>query len=489
MALTSPGFPLFLAAVFFLYYFPLREKTGAQNILLLLASYVFYGMADWKMLPLLAGATAAFWGLGFAVGKTTAEKPRAASVLCVLGVCLGVGILLYFKYLNFFIGSFAALFRSFGFRVDGKVLGIAVPAGVSFFTFRLISYIIEIYRQKTEPERNAAVFAVYVAFFPAMMAGPIDRPGAFIPQIKTARPFREELAVDGCRQILWGAFKKIVIADSLARAVDQAWDAFPPLSGIYIFITVLIYAMQIYTDFSGYSDMAIGAGKLLGFRITANFKYPFYSRNIAEFWRGWHISLTSWLTDYVFMPLSVAFRNLGKAGLILAIMINMLLVGMWHEAKLTWVVFGLYNGILFIPLILSGTFVLKGKIKTNKYGLPPLKDLAGMILTYVLFALGAGLTRAESIGQAAEYYGRIWTDFLPHPFAFSEIPGKKAMLLVMAVLVFEWYGYRRNWEYAIAEAGAAFPRAVRWTAYLLLAFMTVLFFTATVPRQFIYFQF
>ncbi|MDR1288735.1 MAG: hypothetical protein LBK08_14115 [Treponema sp.] len=489
MALNSPGFLLFLAVVFFLYYFPLREKTRAQNILLLLASYVFYGMAGWKMLPLLAGATAAFWGLGLAVGKTTAEKPRAASILCFLGVCMGAGILLYFKYLNFFTGSFTALFRSFGFRVNEKIFNIAVPAGVSFFTFRLISYITEIYRQKMKPEKDAVIFAVYAAFFPAMMAGPIDRPGAFIPQLKNGRPFRYGLAVDGCRQILWGAFKKIAVADSLARAVDHAWDAFPPLSGIYIFIAILVYAMQIYTDFSGYSDMAIGAGKLLGFRITANFKYPFYSRNIAEFWRNWHISLTSWLTDYVFMPLSVAFRNGGKAGLVLAIMINMLLVGMWHEAKLTWAVFGLYNGILFIPLILSGTFVLKNKLKANKYGLPPLKDLAGMILTYVLFAAGAGLTRAESIGQAAEYYGRLWNDFLPRSFAFSEIPGKKAILLVMAVLVFEWHGYTHNWEYAVAGAGASLPRALRWAAYLLVALLTALFFTANVPRQFIYFQF
>jgi D-alanyl-lipoteichoic acid acyltransferase DltB (MBOAT superfamily) len=189
------------------------------------------------------------------------------------------------------------------------------------------------------------------------------------------------------------------------------------------------------------------------------------------------------------MPLSVAFRDWGKAGLIMAIMINMLLVGMWHEANLTWAAFGLYNGLLFIPLILSGTFVLKNKPAANKYGLPPLKDIAGMLLTYVLFTAGIILTRAESIEQAAGYYRQIWNNFLPRPFSFSEMPNKKAVLAVAAVLIFEWYGYRRNWEYPIAGTGAALPRAVRWGIYLLLAMLTVLSFIANVPRQFIYFQF
>jgi D-alanyl-lipoteichoic acid acyltransferase DltB (MBOAT superfamily) len=456
---------------------------------LLAASYVFYGIANWKMLPLLAGATAAFWGLGIAVGMNK-TKPRAASCLTVLGVCLGTGILLYFKYLNFFIGSFADLFRAMGFQVNARLFNIMVPAGVSFFTFKLISYVIEIYRFKIDPEKDITVFAAYIAFFPAMMAGPIDRPGTFIPQLKTERPFRYDAAVDGCRQILWGAFKKVVISDFLAAAGDNVWLELSSTDGLNLLITGFLYAMQIYTDFSGYSDMSIGVGKLLGFRITANFRYPFYSRNIAEFWRGWHISLTSWLTDYVFMPLNIKFRDWGKAGLIIAIVINMLLVGMWHEAKITWVIFGLYNGILFIPLILSGTFVLKNKLKINKYGLPSAKDFAAMLLTCVLFTIGIVFTRVENLAGAALYWERVFKSFLPASFSLGDIQNKKAVLVSLALLVFEWYGFRRNWEYPIAGiASLRIPRAVRWGIYTALAFLAAVFLIANVPRPFLYFQF
>ncbi|KAA6306840.1 Peptidoglycan O-acetyltransferase, partial [termite gut metagenome] len=228
-----------------------------------------------------------------------------------------------------------------------STFNIIMPLGISFFTFKLISYVIEVHRQHIEPTTDVVTFATYVAFFPTIMSGPIDRPNSFIPQLQSKRIFNYDLAVDGCRQILWGMFKKMVVADNCATAVNKIWTEYQGESGGQLLLVAVLFAFQLYADFSGYSDMAIGVGKLLGFKITKNFNYPFFKTNIAEFWRGWHISLTSWLTDYVFMPLNIKFRSIGKWGTIVAIIITFVLVGLWHGANWTFAVFGLYHGLLY----------------------------------------------------------------------------------------------------------------------------------------------
>jgi D-alanyl-lipoteichoic acid acyltransferase DltB (MBOAT superfamily) len=279
-------------------------------------------------------------------------------------------------------------------------------------------------------------------------------------------------------------FKKMVIADNIAAAVDLAWSDIPGMSGMNLLIAALLYPVQAYTDLSGYSDMAIGVAKILGLRVTKNFKYPFFGRNIAELWRNYHISLTSWMTDYVFMPLHIAFRNMGNLGMIAAIIINMLLVGLWHEANLTWAVFGFYNGVLYIPLILSGAFTKKKKLVTNKYGLPLLKDFVGMAGTFVLFAVGTLFVRAGSLEQAGEFMRQMVNNFLPVSFAsIMAIQGKKAVLGPIALLVFEWY--KRKNEYALQCF--RYPIMEKLSVYGTI--VLILLFGNFGENPFIYFQF
>jgi D-alanyl-lipoteichoic acid acyltransferase DltB (MBOAT superfamily) len=487
MVINSVEFLAFFAIVFFLYYFPLREKTKGQNLLLLTASYVFYGIANWKMIPLLLIATGIFYGLGILIEKSNTGETKGASLLTALGIGCGIGILIYFKYFNFFILSFKNLFNAMGIYAGLHTLKIIMPAGISFFTFKLISYVIEISRGRLRAERDIITFASYVAFFPTMMAGPIDRPNSFIPQLQAKRPFNYDLAVDGCRQILWGFFKKMVISDTIAHSVDSAWDNINECSGISLLMAALFYTVQVYTDFSAYSDMAIGTGKILGFNIAKNFNYPFFQKNIAGFWRNYHMSLTTWLTDYVFMPLNVKFRNWGKMGIITAIIINMALVGLWHEANFTWALFGLYNGVLFIPLILSGAFAKKSSVKINRFGLPSLKDLLPMLLTFVLFSAGVLITRAENIARAWEYIRRIANALWP--VSFEGVGNKKTVIfLCFALFIVEWHAYKSKMEYGLRLL-VKFPRYIRWILYIIIANTAALFYVANVSREFLYFQF
>ncbi|GHV89337.1 O-acyltransferase [Spirochaetia bacterium] len=489
MTINSIDFLFFFSVVFFLYYFPLKEKTRAQNVLLLLASYVFYGIANWKMIPLLLLATGAFYGLGILIGKSNEANPKRAHLLTTLGVCLGIGFLLYFKYLNFFITSFSDLFSTIGLHTNWSTFTIIMPVGISFFTFKLISYVLEIYRQRMEPVTDVVAFTAYAAFFPTMLAGPIDRPNTFIPQLQAKRTFNYNLMVDGCRQILWGMFKKMVLADNCAEVVDYTWERIPVTSGSMLMIKALLYSIQLYADFSGYSDMAIGVGKLLGFRIAKNFNFPFKGKNIAEYWGNWHISLTSWLTDYVFMPLNIKFRDLGKSGIIFAIVINFVLVGLWHGANWTFVVFGLYHGLLYIPLILTGSFNRKNKTKAVKNGFSDLKNIGSMILTFILVSLGNIIFRADSIGQAWDYIHRI---FSPSILTLPAIEWSRRNLwnTVCLLLSFppyiymEWIANKKE-EYGFKNIAG--NKILRWTIYIILILMILMI--GGKQKEFIYFQF
>jgi D-alanyl-lipoteichoic acid acyltransferase DltB (MBOAT superfamily) len=482
MTINSLQFLLFFCVVFFIYYFPLKEKTRAQNILLLVSSYVFYCAADWNMAPLLAVVTAVFYWLGLLTGR--AGAPKKAAVFTAAGVVFGIALLLYFKYLNFFIDSFAAILESFGLHAGRSTLNIIMPAGISFFTFRLVSYVIEIQRGRIEPERSIVAFAVYVSFFPTMMAGPIDRPGTFIPQLKKTRSFDYPLAVDGCAQILWGMFKKIVVADNAAVLVDYTWGTFQTAPAFDLLAKSFLYAVQIYADFSGYSDMSIGVGKLLGFRITRNFNYPYFSKNIAEFWRKWHISLTSWVTDYVFMPLSIQFRNLGKCGVIFAVIINFTIVGLWHGAKWTYVVFGLYNALLFVPLVLSGSLTAKRRGAESVFA--GLKNFALMAGTFILVSFGLIVFRAENLESAGLFIKRL---FSASVFA---IPNKTPINIwnfvylcvsVPVLFITEWIN--RKEEHGLSRL----PRRtlLRWLLYIFIVLLLVE--TGEEPRAFVYYKF
>ena len=484
MIFNSVNFLIFFAIVFFLYYFPLKEKTKAQNWLLLIASYVFYGIADWRMIPLLLVATTVFYGLGIAIQKSTEKK---SSLLTTLGVLLGVGLLVYFKYLNFFIESFSDLFNAIGLKTNWSTFNIILPLGISFFTFKLISYVIEVHRENIEPTNDFVVFATYIAFFPTILSGPIDRPNKFIPQLKSKRPFNYDMAIDGARQILWGMFKKMVIADNISLVVDEIWQFQDTFTSSTLVLGAVLYSFQMYADFSGYSDMAIGVGKLLGFRITKNFNYPFFAKNIAEFWRNWHISLTSWLTDYVFMPLNFTFRRWRQWGSVLAIIITFVLVGLWHGSNLTFSIFGLYHGLLYIPLMLSGAFSRGQKLRVNKLGLPVITDFLKILGTFLLVTLGMIIFRADNIAHAYKYVCNLFSTSLfsiPKILGFSNVTMLLSIVFIIIMLVYEWRN--RDKEYGLEIS----HKKIGWqfTNYAFILFF-IYYFSATDTSSFIYFQF
>lgn len=483
MVINSFNFLLFFTIVFFVYYFPLKENTKAQNWLLLISSYIFYGVANWKMIPILLIATTFFFFVGKQIPRGNEKR---ASLLTSIGVIAGIGLLFYFKYLDFFIQSFVDLFNSIGLKTNWSTFGIIFPLGISFFTFRLISYVIEINRGRIEPDNNFITFATYISFFPTIMSGPIDRPNSFIPQLKAKRSFNYELAIDGSRQVLWGLFKKMLIANNIAQFIDVVWSDISTQNSPTLIIAAGLYTIQMYADFSGYSDMAIGVGKILGFRITKNFNYPFFATNIAEYWRRWHISLTSWVTDYVFMPLNIKFRNLANAGLIMAIIINMIIIGVWHGANWTFALFGVYHGLLFIPIILKGTFGRNKKLKSNKYGLPKLNDFMKMVVTFSLVTLGLIIFRADNIAQAWTYIAGI--------FNFSNVLSLTSdglrvliptLLCTIAMIIAEWK--MRDKEFPLQIDSIISRKGWRIALFWIIIVVTVLY--SGEEQQFIYFQF
>jgi len=484
MVVNSLNFLYFFLLVFSIYYLVLNGKSKAQNAWLLLASYFFYGFAEWKMIPLLLTATLVFYGLGLAIGKNAEVNEKKASWLATFGVILGIGLLLYFKYLNFFISSFSDFFTAIGLQTHWGMLNILMPIGISFFTFKLISYVIEVNRGNMEPCRSLIDFALYISFFPTILAGPIDRPKPFLAQLSIGRVLDYDLASEGLKRIFWGMFMKMCVADRLSIYVDAVFENAEHHNGTSLAFASLLYPVQMYADFAGYSEMAIGVGCLLGLKIAENFKRPFFSQNISEYWRKWHISLTGWLTDYVFMPLNIRFRNIEKWGSILAIIITFVLIGLWHGSAWTFAVFGLYHGLLYIPLMLSGAFFKKSKIKKNGMGLPTLSVVLKMVGTYFLVAFGLIIFRSASIAEAGMIMKKIATE--PGGLFFDPstlING----ILCMLVLFFKDFRDEFLPSKHIFSAGlvARYRYELTVSTYIIL----VIFFGVFDGGQFIYFKF
>lgn len=487
MVVNSLNFLLFFAIVFVVYNLPIcRNNERIRNGWLFLASYFFYGVADWRMIPLLLGATTVFYVLGLWLKSHMNKKQKKkASHITTIGVVLGVGILLYFKYLNFFAGSFADLLSAIGFNVSWTTLNIVLPIGVSFFTFKLISYVIEIHREHIEPSRDFIEFGTYIAFFPTILSGPIDRPHSLIPQLKGIRVFDYGLAVDGFRQILWGMFTKMCIADNLASVTDTVWSSYSEQSGSTLAITALLYFIQLYADFDGYSNMAIGVGKLLGIRITRNFNHPLLARNIADYWRRWHMSLTSWITDYIFMPLNIAFRDLGNPGICMACIINLVVIGLWHGADWTFGMFGLYHGLLLVPLVYSGAFGKNKKLKPNTHGFPKLVDLLRMAGTFILVSIGLVFFRANSIYDAFAYMGGVLSvSTLSLP---SFTGGYATLLFILMLLLLEWYQRDKEHPLQFTNQYVCSHVWIRYSIYWVLIVLILRYQSNT--NTFIYFQF
>ena len=486
MLFNSLPFFVFFIIVFVVYYLPpVRKSVKLQNWWILLVSYFFYGYADVRMIPLLFLATLVFYGIGIWLkNEIKAGNAKAASWITTLGVCVGIGVLVYFKYLGFLADSMAALLNSFGLTVSWSSLHIVMPIGVSFFTFKLVSYVIEIHREHIEPCRDIMKFGTFVAFFPTILSGPIDRPNSFLPQLDKKHDFDESLAFDGIRQFIWGLFTKLCVADTLAYLTDNAWLNIGNAGSSTLIIAAIIYPLQMYADFDGYSNMAIGVAKILGFKVTRNFNHPFIARNVAEYWRRWHMSLTGWLTDYVFVPLNVKFRNMALWGTCLAAIINLVLVGFWHGANWTYGLFGLYHGLLFVPLILSGGFGKNKKLKATVAGLPYRKDVIKMIGTYLLVAVGLVIFRAPSVREAFEYFADIFTSSIISMPQYIGIKVILAILLALGIWVLEWI--QRDKEYSWCMNNLTMRQHFIIDMGLVLV---ILFLGSYGSNQFIYFQF
>lgn len=483
MNFSSLDFLLFFTGFFLVYWFICNRRLIWQNGFLLISSYAFYAWGDWRFLPLLIGASLFNYLLGIFIEET--GNARRRKLLLLLGIVQGIGLLFFFKYYNFFIGSFNKAFAALNMGINLQSLSFIIPLGISFFTFRMVSYLLDIDKGKIKACRNWVSFFAYVAFFPSLLAGPIDKARTFLPQLEKLRIFNYDQASDGMRQILWGLFKKLVIADNCAFITNYIFDNYTDVPASSLVLGAFFYTIQVYADFSGYSDIAIGVSKLLGFSIMKNFDYPFFSQNIADFWRKWHISLTAWLTEYVFTPLTIAFRDRNKTGLILAIIINFILVGMWHGANWTFILFGLLHGIYYIPLILKGNFNKKTKMAKGKL-FPSFREIFNMASLFILLMFTFIIFRSDNIGQAFSYYQLLGSkSLLRFPTTNDGITLGVTLFFILIMFIIEWL-YREK-DYGLQIGNIKKPWLRIGIYYLLL--LVIFVFRANEANQFIYFQF
>jgi len=463
-----------------LYWVVFARNLKIQNLFLLISSYLFYAFADWRFLIVLLLNSAANYYLGLAIYNGDSERKQ--KTLLRIGLFLGVGTLIYFKYTNFFIHGFTNLSNAIHLHTNLRTINLILPLGISFYTFRTLSYLLDIYYKKMQPTRNWVDFFCYASFFPEILSGPIDRARTFIPQLQKVRTFDYVKAVDGMRQILWGLFQKVVIADNCAPLVTYIFNNYKQQTGITLLLGAFYYAFQLYADFSGYSDMAIGIGKLLGFDLTRNFNFPFFSKNISDFWRKWHISLTQWLTDYVFTALTVRWRNAGKTGIVFSIIVTFIIIGAWHNANWTWIVFGGLNGLLFIPLILKGN-ILKGGVIAKGRSFPNFKEFLSMLGTFTAVMLLMVITRSSTIWQACDYLGRIFSVSL---FTFPKVLSIKTISIIFIFIFIEWL--QRDKMHGLQLSKVKSPIA-RLIIYYILIFAIILLNPGPAQETFIYFKF
>ena len=439
MLFNSFEYLLFLPLVYSLYWSV--KSSRFRTMLLLVASYFFYGWWDWRFLGLIAASSLLDYFVGRQLGAT--ENTLRRKWLLAISLTANLGLLMYFKYANFFLESFLALSKSLGIQANVSSLSIILPVGISFYTFQTLSYTIDVYRRTLPPERDLLNFATYVSFFPQLVAGPIERAGRLLPQFRVLHRFDRGDAAIGIKQILWGLFLKTVIADNAATFVNHIFAEPGIMSSTTLMLGTVLFAFQIYGDFAGYSEIAIGTARLFGFRLMTNFRYPYLSRDIAEFWRRWHISLSTWFRDYLYIPLGgsrggrwVALRN---------IIIIFLVSGFWHGANWTFVFWGLLNGLLFIPLYLLGRNRLHLDVVASRRSWLTVSELLNIGLTFTLVCICWVFFRADSITLALEYLGRMFSGAAGEYLLWSALP----ILGVIAVLmIIEWVNRRRGIYFA-----------------------------------------
>ncbi|RAR69301.1 MBOAT family O-acyltransferase [Flavobacterium aciduliphilum] len=482
MLFNSIDFLIFLPIVFFLYWFVANKNLKYQNLLLLASSYYFYSCWDWRFLFLLIFSTQLDYYTGIKIFNSTRRTNKKIWLWISVGVNLGfLGV---FKYYNFFAESFEQAMSLLGIKTSLGSLKVILPVGISFYTFHGLSYVIDIYYDRIKPERNFINYSLFVSFFPLLVAGPIERATHLLPQIVKKRDFNYRNAVDGLRQILWGLFKKIVIANNCAEFADTIFNNNSHQSGSTIILGALFFTYQIYCDFSGYSDIALGTAKLFGIDLLRNFSYPYFSRDIAEFWRRWHISLSSWFKDYLYIPLGGS-----KGGMWLKIrntFIIFIVSGFWHGANWTFIIWGLLNAIYIMPSIIFNTNRNNIEIVAKGNFFPNFREIISIGITFTVTVFAWIFFRASNVTNAFLYIKEIFSYSILSLPKFEGMKNSYVILLLTFIMFFiEWFG--REYQYGLAFVSKFKHRKMRWFMYYLLIFIIIYY--SGKEQQFIYFQF
>lgn len=478
MLFNSFEFMLFLPIVFLLYWFVFRERKW-QNLLVVVASYIFYGWWDWRFLLLIAFTSFCSFCSGLLLERYEGQR-RLQQVVSATNITINLAILGLFKYYNFFVENLDALFGMMGYHLDWVTMNIILPVGISFYTFQALSYTIDVYQKKLPATHDIIEFFAYISFFPQLVAGPIERATNLLPQFQNNRQFDYAKAVDGCRQMLWGFFKKLVIADNCAMIVNEHWNHYQELPGLALIALGILFTFQIYCDFSGYSDIAIGCARLLGFNLIQNFNYPYFSKSIPEFWRRWHISLMTWFRDYIYFPLGGS--KCGRWKTIRNTLIVFFISGLWHGANWTFVCWGIYHACLISLYIIFRIKTKKNENSVKDSILPNFKEVCQISLTFILVVIGWIIFRAESIHQAMDYiYCMITNPFIGDRYFLLYI------LYGVLLLLAEWL--QRDKLHAL-QFSDKWPFNSIWVRYAIY-YLILIFISQNLTHQqtFIYFQF
>jgi D-alanyl-lipoteichoic acid acyltransferase DltB (MBOAT superfamily) len=477
MFFNSLSFAVFLPIVFVLYWFVFNKTKSSQNLLLIVASYYFYSCWDWRFLFLLVFSTFLDYYTGIQIEKSKTEIVR--KFWFWLSISVNLGFLGVFKYYNFFASSFSELLSGVGLQTSPLLLNVILPVGISFYTFHGLSYVIDIYLKRIKAEYNFVDYSLFVSYFPLLVAGPIERATHLLPQVKVKRTFDFEKAKEGVYQIIWGLFKKVVIADTCATYANAIFDHYESMNSLSLLLGAFYFAFQIYGDFSGYSDMALGMSKLFGLDLLRNFNYPYFSRDIAEFWRRWHISLSSWFRDYVYIPLGGSRGS--KLKQVRNVFVIFLLSGFWHGANWTFIAWGFINALYFLPLLLRDTN--RSNIETVQLGwdFSSLKVFLSILSTFALTCLAWIFFRAKSISDAFDYIGRIFSNqkFVPQ-YLENERYSYEILLLIFIFILVEW-----NARTKIEPISGKY----NWLKVTLCIAAIVALGTYSDYKEFIYFQF
>lgn len=488
MSFNSIQFALFLPLVFLLYWFVFDKFIGKskhqlrlQNAFVVLASYVFYGWWNKHFLVLIFFTSLSSWLSGLLIENAKSE--RMSKTWMVFNVVVNIGILAFFKYYNFFVSEFC---QSFHVLSNKALLKVILPAGISFYTFQAVSYSIDVYRKKTEATRDILAFFAFISFFPQLVAGPIERSTNLLPQFLRKRRFDQQMATDGMRQFLWGLFKKTVIADNCALHVSSVyyWSSRMVIPGCDLWLAAVLFSFQIYADFSGYSDMAIGTSKLFGVRLMQNFRFPYFSRNMAEFWRRWHISLNTWFRDYVYIPLGGS--RVKKAVVVRNIFVVFILCAMWHGAGLNFILWGVYHALLLVPLALLGKNRKYSDVVASGRLLPSLKEFGQMLITFSFVTFGRIIYCSESLQSFSHYVAGMaqWGTLHAVSRFFTQSDMWPMNLFICIMLIVEWL--QRGKEFGL-DIGFIKKGWIRWGIYLIVSVMIIM--VGGLPTPFVYFQF